>query len=79
MMRDRFAGADAQSVRAVKRGQGRIIERNGAKVAAYRDQATGDAPLRDLRTYGVRRGLETAERTWIAARAMGRGSSRQAK
>jgi glycine/D-amino acid oxidase-like deaminating enzyme len=39
MIRDRFAGPDAQSLRAVKRGQGKIIERNGTKVAAYRDQA----------------------------------------
>ena len=39
MIRDRFAGADAQSLRAVKRGQGKIIERNGAKAAVYRDQA----------------------------------------
>ena len=59
MIRDRFAGAEAQSLRAVKRGQGKIIERNGAKVAAYRDQAGhGDAPLGDLHAYGMRRGLE---------------------
>lgn len=37
MMRDRIAGPDAKSLRAVPRGAGRIIERNGAKVAAYRD------------------------------------------
>ena len=36
MIRDRFAGADAQSLRAVKRGQGKVIERDGEKVAAYR-------------------------------------------
>src|SRR6187401_1342459 len=39
MIRDRFAGPDARSLRAVKRGEGKIIERKGAKVAAYRDQA----------------------------------------
>ena len=31
MIRDRFAGPDAQSVRAVKPGQGKIIERNSTK------------------------------------------------
>jgi FAD dependent oxidoreductase len=37
MIRDRFAGAEAQSVRAVNRGQGKVVERKGAKVAVYRD------------------------------------------
>jgi glycine/D-amino acid oxidase-like deaminating enzyme/nitrite reductase/ring-hydroxylating ferredoxin subunit len=37
LMRDWFTGADARSVRAVKRGHGAIIERNGAKVAVFRD------------------------------------------
>ena len=37
MLRDRFAGAEGRSVRAVKRGEGKIIERNGKKVAASRD------------------------------------------
>jgi glycine/D-amino acid oxidase-like deaminating enzyme/nitrite reductase/ring-hydroxylating ferredoxin subunit len=36
--RDRFAGAEARSLRAVKRGTGRVIERNGAQVAAFRDR-----------------------------------------
>ena len=59
MMRDRFAGTDALSLRAVKRGQGKIIERDGAKVAAYRDQAGAvDAPLGDLHAYGMYGGLE---------------------
>ena len=37
MIRDRFAGADSRSLRSVKRGEGKIIDRHGAKVAAYRD------------------------------------------
>jgi len=37
-LRDRLAGADARSLRAVKRGQARIIQWNGRKVAAYRDE-----------------------------------------
>ena len=58
LIRDRFAGADARSLRAVKRGKGKIIERNGAKVAAYRDRPGGDPPLRDLHSYGLYRRLE---------------------
>jgi len=65
MIRDRFAGADAQSLRAVKRGQGKIIERKGAKVAAYRDPA-GQVTLRSaICTHmGCTVGWNTAERTW---------------
>jgi hypothetical protein len=35
MIRDRFAGVEAKSLRAVRRGEGKLIERNGAKVAAW--------------------------------------------
>ena len=65
MIRDRFAGAEARSLRAVKRGQGKIIERNGAKVAAYRDQA-GAITLRSaICTHmGCAVAWNTAERTW---------------
>jgi glycine/D-amino acid oxidase-like deaminating enzyme/nitrite reductase/ring-hydroxylating ferredoxin subunit len=65
LIRDRFAGAAAKSVRAVKRGQGQIIERNGAKVAAYRD-AAGTVTLRSaICTHmGCTVGWNTAERTW---------------
>jgi glycine/D-amino acid oxidase-like deaminating enzyme/nitrite reductase/ring-hydroxylating ferredoxin subunit len=65
MIRDRFAGTDAQSLRAVKRGQGKIIERNGAKLAVYRDQA-GQVTLRSaICTHmGCAVGWNTAERTW---------------
>lgn len=37
LIRDRFAGPEGRSIRAVPRGEGRILERNGAKVAVYRD------------------------------------------
>jgi glycine/D-amino acid oxidase-like deaminating enzyme/nitrite reductase/ring-hydroxylating ferredoxin subunit len=65
MIRDRFAGADPQSLRAVKRGEGTIIERNGAKVAAYRDEA-GEVTLRSaICTHmGCAVTWNTAERTW---------------
>ena len=76
LIRDRFAGAEAQSLRAVKRGQGKVIERNGAKVAAYRDPAGhGDAPLRDLHAHGMHRGLEHRRAdmglpvSWVALQA----------
>jgi glycine/D-amino acid oxidase-like deaminating enzyme/nitrite reductase/ring-hydroxylating ferredoxin subunit len=37
LIRDRFAGAEGKSLRAVQRGQGKVIEYRGSKVAAYRD------------------------------------------
>jgi glycine/D-amino acid oxidase-like deaminating enzyme/nitrite reductase/ring-hydroxylating ferredoxin subunit len=39
MLRDRFAGAEGRSLRSVRRGQAKIIEHNGEKVAAHRDPA----------------------------------------
>ena len=58
-------GAEGKSLRAVKRGQGRIIERNGAKVAAYRD-AHGAVTLRSaICTHmGCPVAWNPAERTW---------------
>ena len=65
MIRDRFAGAEARSLRAVKRGEGKILDRDGTKVAAYRDQA-GAVTLRSaICTHmGCTVGWNTAERTW---------------
>jgi glycine/D-amino acid oxidase-like deaminating enzyme/nitrite reductase/ring-hydroxylating ferredoxin subunit len=65
LIRDRFAGAEAKSLRAVKRGQGKVVERNGAEVAAYRD-AAGTVTLRSaICTHmGCRVAWNTAERTW---------------
>jgi glycine/D-amino acid oxidase-like deaminating enzyme/nitrite reductase/ring-hydroxylating ferredoxin subunit len=65
VIRDRFAGAEAQSLRAVKRGQGKIIERDGAKVAAYRDPS-GAVTLRSATCthMGCVVAWNTAERTW---------------
>jgi Rieske Fe-S protein len=37
LIRDRFAGAEGRSTRVVKRGEGRVIEVGGEKVAVYRD------------------------------------------
>jgi len=65
MIRDRFAGPDAQSLRAVKRGQGKIVERKGIKVAAYRDRS-GQTTLRSaICTHmGCVVGWNTSEQTW---------------
>jgi len=65
MIRDRFAGPDAQSLRAVKRGEGKIVERKGAKVAAYRDRS-GQTTLRSaICTHmGCAVGWNTSEQTW---------------
>lgn len=35
-IRDRFAGAEGQSLRGLKRGAGKLLDINGARVAAYR-------------------------------------------
>ncbi len=37
LFRDRFAGAEGRTLRAVRRGEGRILELDGRRVAAYRD------------------------------------------
>jgi Rieske Fe-S protein len=65
MIRDRFAGADGKSVRSVKRGEGKIIDRNGTKVAAYRSPA-GALTVRSATCthMGCIVGWNTAEQTW---------------
>ncbi len=65
LIRDRFAGAEGRSLREVKRGEGKILERNGAKVAAYRD-ADGAVTLRSaICTHmGCVVGWNAPERTW---------------
>jgi glycine/D-amino acid oxidase-like deaminating enzyme/nitrite reductase/ring-hydroxylating ferredoxin subunit len=65
LIRDRFAGAEGQSLRAIKRGQGKIIDRNGVKVAAYRG-IDGSTEMRSaICTHmGCVVRWNTAERTW---------------
>jgi Rieske Fe-S protein len=65
LIRDRFAGAEGRSLRSVQRGSGAIIELNGQKVAAYRDER-GDTTLRSaICTHmGCSVGWNDAERTW---------------
>ncbi len=64
-IRDRFAGAEGQSVRAVNRGHGAVIERNGEKVAVYRDPS-GVTTMRSAVCphMGCLVGWNDAERTW---------------
>jgi glycine/D-amino acid oxidase-like deaminating enzyme/nitrite reductase/ring-hydroxylating ferredoxin subunit len=65
LVRDRFAGAEARSLRALKRGEGKVIERDGAKVAAYRDD-NGATVLRSAICphMGCIVAWNDAERTW---------------
>lgn len=65
LMRDRFAGAEGRDLRAVPRGEGRILERDGAKVAASRD-SRGVVTVRSAvcTHMGCLVEWNTAERTW---------------
>jgi glycine/D-amino acid oxidase-like deaminating enzyme/nitrite reductase/ring-hydroxylating ferredoxin subunit len=65
IIRDRFAGARGRSLRSVKRGQGRVIEHQGEKVAAYRSES-GALTLRSAvcTHMGCVVAWNEAERTW---------------
>src|SRR4029077_19711046 len=65
LIRDRFAGASAKSLRSVKRGEGRVIVQGGKKVAAFRDM-DGTTTLRSATCthLGCTVAWNAAERTW---------------
>jgi glycine/D-amino acid oxidase-like deaminating enzyme/nitrite reductase/ring-hydroxylating ferredoxin subunit len=65
LIRDRFAGAEGRSLRAVKRGEGKIIELSGKRAAVYRDQK-GAATLRSAvcTHLGCEVAWNSAERSW---------------
>jgi glycine/D-amino acid oxidase-like deaminating enzyme/nitrite reductase/ring-hydroxylating ferredoxin subunit len=65
MIRDKFAGAEGRSLRAVKPGEGKIVERAGKKVAAYRSPE-GTLTLRSATCthMGCIVSWNEAERTW---------------
>jgi Rieske Fe-S protein len=65
LIRDRFAGVEGRSLRAVRRGQGKVIEFNGQQVAASRDE-TGTIVVRSaICTHmGCLVDWNEAERTW---------------
>ena len=65
LVRDRFAGAEGRSLRQVKRGEGRILELDGQRVAAYRGQ-DGTTVIRSATCthLGCEVGWNAAEQTW---------------
>ena len=65
LIRDRFAGAEGRTLRSVSRGQGKILDLDGTRVAAYRDEE-GTITLRSsICTHlGCEVAWNAAERTW---------------
>jgi glycine/D-amino acid oxidase-like deaminating enzyme/nitrite reductase/ring-hydroxylating ferredoxin subunit len=65
LIRGRFAGAEGRSLRTVRRGQGKVIEYQGQKVAVHRD-ASGALLLRSAICTHMACvvGWNSAERTW---------------
>ena len=65
LIRDRFAGSEGRSLRAVPRGKGKIIDRNGQNLAVYRDD-NGAVTLRSAvcTHMGCLVGWNDAEQTW---------------
>ena len=65
MIRDRFAGPEGKSLRAVKSGEGKVIEINGEKVAASRDDEGRLSVVSAVCTHmGCLVGWNSAEGTW---------------
>lgn len=65
MLRDRFVGAEATSLRSVRPGEGKIIERGGQRVAAYRAE-DGEVTMRSATCthMGCLVAWNSVERTW---------------
>jgi glycine/D-amino acid oxidase-like deaminating enzyme/nitrite reductase/ring-hydroxylating ferredoxin subunit len=65
MVRDRLVGPDAKSLRAVPRGEGRIVELGGKKVAAYRNERGQTTLVSPVCTHlGCLVAWNKAESTW---------------
>jgi len=65
LIRDRFAGAQGRDLRSVKRGEGKILELDGQKVAAYRDERGATTLRSAVCTHmGCIVGWNEAEQTW---------------
>jgi glycine/D-amino acid oxidase-like deaminating enzyme/nitrite reductase/ring-hydroxylating ferredoxin subunit len=65
MVRDRIAGPDAKSLRGVPRGEGRIVELAGQKVAAHRNDRGQVTLVSPVCTHmGCLVAWNKAERTW---------------
>ncbi|HET9371463.1 MAG TPA: FAD-dependent oxidoreductase [Vicinamibacterales bacterium] len=65
LVRDRFAGAETKSLRAVRPGEGRIVDVDGKRVAAYRNDRGALTLLSPVCTHmGCHVGWNAAEHTW---------------
>lgn len=65
MLRDRLAGAEGKSLRVLKPGQGKILQLDGKKVAAYRDERGRVSLCSPVCTHmQCIVGWNEAERTW---------------
>ena len=65
LIRDRFVGPDARSLRAVRPGEGKIVEVDGKKVAVYRSEKGTTTQLSPVCTHmGCHVKWNDAERTW---------------
>jgi glycine/D-amino acid oxidase-like deaminating enzyme/nitrite reductase/ring-hydroxylating ferredoxin subunit len=65
LARDRFAGAEGKSTRAVARGTGKVLDIDGQRLAVYRDERGNTIKRSAVCTHmGCLVGWNTAERTW---------------
>jgi glycine/D-amino acid oxidase-like deaminating enzyme/nitrite reductase/ring-hydroxylating ferredoxin subunit len=65
LMRDRLAAAERPNLSALARGQGQVIDRDGAKVAAFRDESGAMVLRSAICTHmGCVVGWNDAEGTW---------------
>jgi glycine/D-amino acid oxidase-like deaminating enzyme/nitrite reductase/ring-hydroxylating ferredoxin subunit len=65
LIRDRFAGVEGRSLRALPRGSGRVLVLDGQRVAAFRDDDGSVTKLSSVCTHlGCQVHWNPAERTW---------------
>jgi glycine/D-amino acid oxidase-like deaminating enzyme/nitrite reductase/ring-hydroxylating ferredoxin subunit len=65
LIRDRFAGVEGRSLRALPRGSGRVLVLDGRRVAAYRAEDGAVTKLSSVCTHlGCQVHWNAAERTW---------------
>ena len=65
LIRDRFAGPEGRSLRQVKRGEGKILDLDGKRVAAYRDSDGTTVVRSAICTHmGCEVKWNTSESTW---------------
>jgi len=65
LARDRFAGVEGRSLRAVRRGEGKIVDLDGTTAAAYRDEDGVVSLVSPTCTHmGCTVAWNRAERTW---------------